>query len=138
VIIVEGATDKAVLPLLAKQINIFKYDYSFIEAGGKEDITRYIHLFNCFKIRYVVVYDKDHHGWKSPKDITRADEISQLIEDKIDATLGSSVVLDNDIEEELGVPIHGRPKPFAAVKQIATPGYAMPAQLEQKLRLIYA
>lgn len=138
VIIVEGATDKAVLPLLAKQLNIFKYDYSFIEAGGKEDITRYIHLFNCFKIRYVVVYDKDHHSGKSPKDITRADDISQLIEGKIDATLGSSVVLDNDIEEELGVPIQGRPKPFAAVKQISTPGYTIPAQLAQKLRLVYA
>lgn len=138
VIIVEGATDKAVLPLLAKQLNIFKYDYSFIEAGGKEDITRYIHLFNCFKIRYVVVYDKDHHSGKSLKDITRADDISQLIEGKIDATLGSSVVLDNDIEEELGVPIHGRPKPFAAVRQISTPGYTIPAQLAQKLRLVYA
>lgn len=138
VIIVEGPTDKAVLPLLAKQLNIFKYDYSFIEAGGKEDLTRYIHLFNCFKIRYVVVYDKDHQSGKTPKEKTRSDEISQLIEAKIDATLGSSVVLDNDIEEELGVPIQGRPKPFAAVKQVDAAGYIIPTQLEEKLRLIYA
>ena len=138
VIVVEGATDKAVLPLLAKKLNIFKYDYSFIEAGGKEDITRYIHLFNCFKIRYVVVYDKDHQNGKSLGDKNRSDEISRLIEDKIDTTLGSSVVLDNDIEQELGVPVRGRPKPFAAIKQVDTPEYVIPTQLEQKLRLIYA
>jgi hypothetical protein len=138
VIIVEGPTEKAVIPFLAKKLGIFKHEYSFIEAGGKEDLTRYIHLFNCFQIRYVVVYDKDHQSGKSPQDLTRADEISQHIEDKINVVYGSSVVFANDIEEELGVTIHGKPKPFMAVKQIAADSYALPAPLQEKLRTIYA
>ncbi len=138
VIIVEGPTEKAVIPFLAKKLGVFKHEYSFIEAGSKEDLTRYIHLFNCFQIRYVVVYDKDHQAGKKPRDLTRADEVSQHLEDKINAAYGSSVVFDNDIEEELGVAIHGKPKPFMAVKQVAADGYALPARLEQKLRTIYA
>lgn len=139
VIVVEGATDKAVIPFLAKQLGIFKHEYSFIEAAGKEGIPLYIHLFNCFKIKYVVVYDKDHQAGKNPAQLEGATVSSQLIENKIDATYGTSILFDNDIEEEIAfVPSRSKYKPFEALKHVSAEGYVIPAQLTEKLRLIYA
>ncbi|SHL96304.1 ATP-dependent nuclease [Hymenobacter psychrotolerans] len=139
VVIVEGPTDKAVIPFLAKSLNIFKHEYSFIEASGKEGIPLYIHLFNCFKIKYVVVYDKDHQAHKTPAQLEGATASSQLIEDKIDATYGTSILFDNDIEEEIAfIPSRSKYKPFEALKHVSATGYTIPTQLEQKLRAIYA
>jgi hypothetical protein len=47
-------------------------------------------------------------------------------------------VFDNDIEEEMGLAIGGRSKPFEALKHVSTAGYAIPAPLAEKLRRIYA
>ena len=138
VIIVEGATDKVVIPELARQLGIFKHEYSFIEASGKQPIPSYIHLFNCFKIKYVAVYDKDHQSRKAPEKRVSSDADSQLIEDKIHADLGYSVVFENDIEEEMGLATGGKSKPFEALKHVTADGFTIPAQLAEKLRLIYA
>jgi CRISPR-associated exonuclease Cas4 len=138
VIIVEGATDKIVIPELARKLGLFKYEYSLLEASGKTQIANYIHLLHCFKLKYIVVYDKDHQAHKLDQDRKTADKHSEQIEAKIDTQLGSSVVLVNDIEEELGIGGGGKNKPFEALNHISAEGYTIPAQLEQKLRLIYA
>ncbi len=139
VVIVEGPTEKAVIPFLAKQLGIFKYDYSFIETSGKEAIPLYVHLFNCFKIKYVVVYDKDHQAHKTAAQLEGASTSSQLVENKIDAAHGSSVLFENDIEEEIHfIPSRSKYKPFEALRHVSASGYRIPAGLEQKLRDIYS
>lgn len=138
VIVVEGATDKVVLPELARRLGLFKHEYSVLEASGKTQIANYLHLLHCFKLKYVVVYDKDHQANKPDHDKRTADKHSRQIEEKIDAQLGSSVVLVNDIEEELGLGAGARNKPFEALQHIAATDFTLSAQLEAKLRLIYA
>ena len=62
VILVEGPTDKTIIPLLAKQLGIFKYEYTLIDCGSKTAIPLYVKLLNKFSITYNTVYDKDHQA----------------------------------------------------------------------------
>ena len=103
VVLLEGQTDKSVIPLLAKKLDIFRYDYTLIDCGSKDTIPQYINLLNKFRLRYIVVYDKDHQTGKSANALATADKSSNLIEDNIDTNLGKAVVLINDIEEEIGM-----------------------------------
>ncbi|WP_417854922.1 ATP-dependent nuclease [Xanthomarina gelatinilytica] len=103
VILVEGQTDKTVIPMLAETLDVFRYDYTIIDCGSKDNIPLYANLLNKYKIKYCVVYDKDHQSTKSANGINSADISSQKIEDAIDTTLGESIILENDIEEEIGM-----------------------------------
>lgn len=139
VILVEGPTDKTIIPLLAKNLNIFRYDYTLIDCGGKDNIPMYAHLLNSFKIPYVVVYDRDHQAHKSRQAIDSADIASRGIEDRLDQALGSSVILENDIEEEIGiVDINSKNKPFIALEHVSTAGFAISDDFMEKLHLIYS
>lgn len=138
VILVEGPTDKTVIPFLAKKQNLFRYDYTLIDCGGKDSIPIYLNLLNKFKIPYVAAYDKDHQAYKDAGQKTQADSKSALIEAKIISGLGSSVIFVNDIEEEIGiVEENGKSKPFIALQKISDNGFLVSAQLNQKLQTIY-
>ncbi|WP_349918654.1 ATP-dependent nuclease [Aeromonas veronii] len=137
VVLLEGATEKTVLPLLAKQLNVFKYEYTLIDCGSKDNIPLYVRLMNKFSIPYVAVYDRDHQVHKGVDAIASADRSTQKIEEEIDANVGSSVVLMNDIEEELGLPNGGSSKPYVALSHITAQGFTMSAEMQQKIRTIY-
>jgi len=77
VVLVEGPTDKTVIPFLAKQLNIFRYDYTLIECGSKDAFVPYIELLNKFNLPYIAVYDKDHQADKKPNGIASADKYFQ-------------------------------------------------------------
>lgn len=98
VILVEGQTDKTIFPFIAKRLNVFKYDYTIIDCGGKDSIHLYISLLNKFKINYTVVYDKDNHIEKSPQKIADSNAKNLIIENAIDINFGKSIVLENDID----------------------------------------
>ena len=66
-----------------------------------------------------------------------ADRSTQKIVDEIDVNIGSSVVLENDIEEELGLPNGGSSKPYVALSHITAEGFTVTPQMEQKIRKIY-
>lgn len=138
VIIFEGGTEKVVIPFLAKKIGVYRYDYTLIDAGSKEAIPIYIHLFNCFKIKYVALYDKDHQTDKGSEKLAVSDKTSLLIEEKIDSTLGYSIVFENDIEEELGMMSGGSSKPFQALQHVSSDEYAIPVKLEGKIKKIFS
>ena len=138
VILVEGPTDKTVISCLAKKIGVFRYDYSIIDCGSKTSIPLYVHLLNNFKLKYVVVYDKDHQNYKTLEDITSADVASKLIEDKIDSSYGSSIVLENDIEEEIGITdINKKNKPYKALEHITDTSFSLNSTLEEKIKNLF-
>jgi len=138
VILSEGPTDKTIIPKLAKLVGAFKFDYTIIECGGKDSMKLYIKLLNKFKIPYVAVYDKDHQADKNANGHNSADISSKAIEDSIDTAIGESVILINDIEEELGiVDKKDKNKPFIALTAISDAAFIITNSLETKIKVIY-
>jgi CRISPR-associated exonuclease Cas4 len=137
VILVEGPSEKTVIPMLAKDIDVFRHDYTLIECGGKTVQPAYIKLLNKFGINYVCVYDRDHQSGKAVDAISIADRDTNAIESVIDHAIGKSVVLENDIEEELGLDASSKNKPYIAIKQIKADGFILSEQLKSKIEVMY-
>lgn len=137
VVLLEGATEKTVFPLLAKDIGVFRYEYTLIDCGSKDNIPLYIKLLNKFLIPYVAVYDQDHQAHKGADALASADTSTQKIEDEINRDIGSSVVLINDIEEELGLPNGGSSKPYVALNHISSEEFTLSEPMTTKIRSIY-
>lgn len=138
VILLEGATDKSVLPMLAKKLGVFKYEYTLIDCGSKDNIPQYIKLLNNFRLNYIAVYDKDHQIHKNPQAIDSANISSASIEASIDSTLGFSVIFENDIEEELGMTEKANNKAYKAISFIEEPEFVILDSIKNKIELIFA
>lgn len=137
VVLVEGPTDKTIIPLLAKSLEIFKYEITLVDCGSKTAIPLYARLLNSFSIPYIAVYDQDHQAHKNQQALDSANRDTALVEAEIDAGLGKSVVFVNDIEEELGLPDGSRSKPYVALSHASDEGFTLTQQLESKIREIY-
>ncbi|MDD3595997.1 AAA family ATPase [Sulfuricurvum sp.] len=137
VILVEGATEKTIIPFIAKKLGIFKFEYTLIDCASKDNIPLYIELLNKFKIPYIAVYDKDHQQSKNQDARNSADIISSKIENKIDFNIGKSIVFINDIEEELGYTAGLNGKPFTALETISQDTYLIPELLKNKIIEIF-
>ena len=138
IILVEGQTDKTIIPFLAKKLNIFKNEYTIIDCGSKDNMPLYIKLLNGFKLNYVVVYDRDHQATKNADGINSANISTAGIENVLDARYGTSVVLINDIEEEIGViEKNNKNKPFIALSLVSELAYEIPALIKGKIDIIY-
>jgi CRISPR-associated exonuclease Cas4 len=139
VVLVEGQTDKSVIAYLAKQLGCFRYDYTLIDCGSKENMPLYIHLLNSFKLPYVVVYDKDHQPGKDKDAIACADASTDRITAKIDSGYGLSIVLENDIEEEIGITdINNKNKPHVAMEFVSDTSFKINPNLATKIDKIFS
>ncbi len=138
VLLVEGQTDKIVIPRLAKKLSIFRHDYTLVDCGSKTCIPLYCLLLNKFRIPYIAIYDKDHQAHKSPQDFSVADNASRGVESAIDKTLGESLIFANDIEEEIGYVASGKNKALTALTFIDDDSYEIPANLALKIKTIYS
>jgi predicted ATP-dependent endonuclease of OLD family len=138
IILVEGQTDKTIIPYLAKKLSIFKNEYTIIDCGSKDNMPLYIKLLNGFKLRYVVVYDRDHQAHKNEQAINSANISTTNIEDALDENYGNSIVLINDIEEEIGI-VNGssKNKPYIALNLVSNNEYEIPIQIREKTINIY-
>lgn len=138
VILVEGQTEKTLIPFLAKKLGVYKHEYTLIDCATKDNIPSYINLLNKFKINYTAVYDKDHQSYKSREGKTSADNSSKRIEDKVDNAIGNTVKMINDIEEEIGIRDRSRKnKPYAALNHISRDSYTVTNKLKNKIKKIY-
>lgn len=138
VILLEGPTDKTVIPYLAKQLECFRFDYTLIDCGSKDAIPVYTTLLNRFKLKYVVVYDKDHQAHKSADAIVSADTSSRKIKERIDATYGSEIMFENDIEEEIGITEpSNKSKPYVAIQKVTELNFQLTEALKIKILKIY-
>jgi CRISPR-associated exonuclease Cas4 len=139
VILTEGPTDKTIIPFLAKKLSIFKYEYTVIDCGGKDNIKIYIHLLNKFKLPYIAVYDKDNQKAKTQDGITSANKSSEDIENEIDHSIGDSVVFINDIEEEIGINDEkDKNKPYFALKYVSVDKFTILDAVSEKIKKIYS
>ncbi|MFT6036663.1 MAG: putative ATP-dependent endonuclease of OLD family [Marivirga sp.] len=137
VILVEGATEKTVIPYIAQRIDCFKHQYSVIDCGSKNNIPAYIGLLNKFNIPYVAVYDIDHQAGKSQAAIDSADIATRGIEDVVDNSCGSTITLVNDIEEELGMAQGAGSKPYVALEEISSDDFEVSDQFKDKVLTMY-
>ena len=136
IVLVEGQTEKTVIPYLAKKIGVFRYDYTLIDCGNKGNIITYLTLLNKFGLKYVVVYDLDHQTRKTKSDMLNSDQLSEKIDNAIDPEIGFSMVFVNDIEEEIGI-INKKSKAFIALQTVSENNYKIPQQLSNKIKKIY-
>jgi len=111
VILVEGETEKVVLPYLAKRLGCLDPDVSVIDCGSKFNLRLYIAVLNAFGIPYCAVHDEDPVPDPVPTD-WNPDKIDQRrrlfgenarIRDEVDASIGSVEVLAPDFEGVGGV-----------------------------------
>ncbi|MGB6129765.1 MAG: AAA family ATPase [Psychrilyobacter sp.] len=141
VILVEGQTDKIIIPFLAKKLGVYKYEYSLVECGSKSTIPQFIRLLNQYRIPYVAVYDKDEHIWRDEETRLVSKRHNKGIRSLINNEIGEIVEFTNDIEEELEgmdrVKKNYKHKPFIAIKNISNNNYVVPEKLKQKILKIY-
>ena len=111
VILVEGETEKVVLPYLAKRLGCLDPDVSVIDCGSKFNLRLYIAILNAFRIPYCMVHDEDPVPDPVPTDWSpqRTAERRRLfnenteIRNALDASIGSVEVLTPDLEGVSGV-----------------------------------
>lgn len=138
VILVEGQTDKTIIPFLSKSLSIFRNDYTLIDCGSKDNMPLYLKLLNGFKVKYIVVYDRDHQAYKGADAIASADTSTLNIENAINSDYGKSIVFVNDIEEEIGLADRSiKNKPFIALNTVSETGYTISETLRTKIEEIY-
>lgn len=140
VILVEGQTEKSVITYIAKSIlKIHKHEYTIIDCGTKNNIHLFIRLLNKFHLRYVAVYDRDHQADREPAELPKIDKASAQVESAVDTNYGSTIVLENDIEEEIGLAkTGGRNKPYKALVHVSAKEFTCPNAFKVKVELMYS
>lgn len=111
VILVEGETEKAVLPFLAEKLGCFNPNVSVIDCGSKHNLPLYIKILNAFQIPYCVVHDEDPipdpipSDWNEEKRATkqRTFELNRIISELRDASLGHVEMISPDFETAAGI-----------------------------------
>ncbi len=127
VILVEGPSEKIAIPILINEFlpSYFKFSYSIINCENKQNQVAYIGFLNAFKIKYVSVYDSD-----GEKDFPE-------IENKIDENLGYSIILENNLADELEIDEGSNNKPFKIYQEITKDNFEICNNIKEKLRKIY-
>jgi putative ATP-dependent endonuclease of OLD family len=111
VALVEGETEKALLPYLAKKLDIFDPSVSVIDCGSKHNLPLYITILNAFSHPYCVVHDEDPLPDPIPKEWNenkirekrRTFELNATIADMIDYQIGDVSVISPDCEGASGI-----------------------------------
>ena len=68
-----------------------------------------------------------------------ADNASARIQEHVDTEIGRAIILENDIEEELGIIDPSKKnKPYFAVEYVQAEGFALPETLRDKVSSIYS
>lgn len=72
-VLVEGETEKSILPFLAQKLGCYSSDVSIIDCGSKHNLPLYITIANAFALNYHVLHDEDPlpdpipDGWTDEK-----------------------------------------------------------------------
>jgi len=141
VILVEGETEKVLLPYLAKRLGCIDPDVSVIDCGSKFNLPLYIRILNAFRIPYCVVHDEDMLPDPVPPDWNEQTTTGRRrlfnenahIQDQVDATIGSVEILAPDFEGLSGVSRsqgEKKGKAIAALEYFASQG---PGSTPQRL-----
>ena len=111
VVLVEGETEKAILPFLAMKLGCFDPGVSIIDCGSKHNLPLYITILNGFQLHYYVIHDEDPLPdpipveWDEDKirEKRRIFNLNNTIANLIDRNIGSFYMLSPDFEGLSGV-----------------------------------
>jgi CRISPR-associated exonuclease Cas4 len=118
VVLVEGDTEKFILPFWASRLaqKDKKYDFSVnnicvIECGGKTNIHIFMRVLNKFKIPYVVIHDIDPIDFPEDKENKTDHEKAKLrmfkendfIEKTLDTNYGYIIKIKPELETLIGI-----------------------------------
>ena len=126
VVLVEGPTEKAVLPLIADRACVDISEISIVDCAGKHNLPAYCRVLNAFQIPYIVVHDEDpvRDGLKGDKFRTAQNlfQCNGRIADAVDESLGHIEVVSPEFDRACGVSRSAGDrlgKPYAAVQHLA-------------------
>lgn len=151
-VLVEGPTEKAVLPLLARRIDVFKHAVSIIDCGSKFNLTLFMEVLNAFRIPYIVIHDEDpidpdlqpggtrYHPDRLAE-AQRAFEENKKIKDACDASVGKVKSIPGEFENILGISrsqTEKLSKPFVAVQKYVDENVEIPSNLKDIVKEIYS
>lgn len=149
VVLVEGATEKVILPLLARRIDCFDHKVSIIGCGGKFNLTLYTEVLNAFHIPYLVIHDEDpidpelepggsKHDPDRLREAKRIFEENRRIRETCESQIGSAKEIPGKLEKLLDISRNQAEKlgkPFAALEKYTEE--KIPKDVEELVRVVY-
>ena len=106
VILVEGQTEKTMLPMLAKKLDCYAPDVEIVDCGGNQGIHTFQRLLEGFGIRYVAWMDRDISN-----DTNNASQVAcGKVHRAMSSEFGKMIIVPEDWESMTGVP--GSNKPY--------------------------
>lgn len=150
VILVEGETEKTILPFLADKLDCFNPAISIIDCGSKFNLKLYIAILNAFQIPYFVIHDQDPlpdpipADWGNDKRQAKQRTFSEnsAIRDACDSRFGVVEVNEPDFEAIAGVSrSQGKKmgKPIAALEYFEPKSAdEIPERLATQIRAAYS
>jgi predicted ATPase len=132
VILVEGRTEKLVLPTIFAALghDADRDQVSIVECGGKSNIPVFARICKACRIPFVVVHDRDAGPGEQP--IPAEVELNRRIASI--AGRGRTIVLEPDFEGVTGLRGHSN-KPERAWNHFSTEGVEVPEPLARAVRL---
>jgi CRISPR-associated exonuclease Cas4 len=152
VVLTEGATEKALFPLLAKRIGVFDHRVSIIDCNSKFNLSLYVKVLNAFRLPYLVIHDEDPvdpdlepgRPKHSPDKLLHAKRVYQentVIGSSIDNSIGIVHVVRPELETLLQIPkarVEEVGKPYASVEKFQDDRIAIPQEVEEIVRLVFS
>ncbi|MGA2625470.1 MAG: AAA family ATPase [Candidatus Bathyarchaeia archaeon] len=152
VALVEGASEKAVLPLLGKRMGIYDYRVSIIDCSTKFNLILYMKVLNAFKIPHLVIHDEDpvdpelqpggvRYDHQRLQDANHVFNENENIRSTLDSTVGSRHMVSPDLESLLNVSKSSAEKlgkPYACVEKYNDENTLIPAELQDLVRLVFS
>ena len=151
VALVEGATEKALFPLLARRLKMFDYRVSIIDCGGKHNLGLYMKVLNAFKIPSITLYDEDPipsdicpdtSNYNLEKYLTRKRlfELNNKIEGECDRSFSRTHMFPIELEAVAGISKSYADKvgkPYAAIEKYSDDNTQIPQNLIDAVKNIY-
>lgn len=145
VVLVEGATEKTIFPLLATRLGVMNHDISIIDCGSKFNLKLYMEVLNAFEMRYIVIHDIDPISVDSsdPKyeGQKNAHDENEKIKSALNTVYGQIATFDPKFEEVAGISrssIESKGKPVAALERFENADAEIPLRIKEVVQLIFS
>lgn len=152
VVLTEGATEKALLPLLGKRIGVFDHRVSIIDCSSKFNLSLYARVLNAFRLPYLIIHDEDpidpdlqpgglKHDPDKLRDAKRVYQENTVIASSVDNSVGKVHVVRPELEVLLQIPnsrIEKVGKPYASVEKYHDSSITIPTKIEEMVRLAFS
>ena len=152
VILTEGASEKAVLPLLARRVGVYDHRVSIVDCSSKFNLVPCIKVLNAFEIPYLVVHDDDPvdpslqpgNSKYDPQRLAEANHLHQenrVITQAVNQRVGSVEIVSPDLEAFLGISgsrVDAVGKPYATIEKFADEHTSIPPKVSQLVCSVFS